>query len=263
MKVISEDFGSELDPYWKRYLRGGGALEPTGRTLRFVNPNTSSRHYTDAQIDDYQGLPRRRFPWRRPLTMSVRACFSHPDGELSGTAGFGFWNDPFMMTGKRLPTLPRAIWFFYASRPSNIKLDLHAPGWGWKAATIDALRWPFFLLLPTTPMAVPLMNVHRLYRALWPLGQRAIGVSEAPIEVEMTAWHTYVIEWGARTARFYVDDELVLKGRTSPRGPLGFVMWLDNQYAIVTPWGRFGYGLLDAPGRQWMEVDRLLIEPQG
>jgi hypothetical protein len=37
-------------------------------------------------------------------------------------------------------------------------------------------------------------------------------------------------------------------------------MWLDNQYMIVKPWGRFGWGLLDTPGRQWLEVDRLLIQ---
>jgi hypothetical protein len=262
VKAIFENFSPEYDPHWNRYLRGGGALEPTGHTLRFANRDTSSQQYSDAQVDDYQRLPRRRFPWRPPLTMRVRARFSHPDGKLSGTAGFGFWNDPFMMTGKRAPTFPRALWFFYASPPSNMKLDLRTPGWGWKAATIDALRWPFFLLLPTAPLAVPLMNIRRLYRALWPLGQRAIGVSEAPVQAEMTAWHTYVIEWGVGTARFYVDGERVLESCRSPRGPLGFVAWLDNQYAIVTPWGRFGYGLLDAPGCQWMEVDMLNIQPK-
>jgi hypothetical protein len=166
-----------------------------------------------------------------------------------------------MMTGKRWPTLPRAIWFFFASPPSNMKLDAHTPGYGWKAATIDAWRWPFFLLLPFAPLAVLFMNVRRLYRVLWPLGQRAIGVSEAPIGAAMMEWHTYIIEWDVATARFFVDGELVLACATAPRGPLGFVMWLDNQYAIVTPWGRFGYGLLDAPGRQWMEVDALVIEP--
>jgi hypothetical protein len=257
--AVYEAFTSELSPRWKRYLRGGGALEPTGHTLRFLNRGSSSRQYTDAQIDDYQGLPRHRFPWRPPLTMSARARFSHPCGRLHGTAGFGFWNDPFLMTGRRLPTLPRAVWFFYASPPSNMKLDLHAPGWGWKAATIDALRWPFFLLLPAAPLAVPLMNVRRLYRALWPLGQRAIGVSEAPLTVEMTGWHTYVIQWGLKRARFLVDDAPVLECNTSPRGPLGFVMWLDNQYAVVTPWGRLGFGLLDVPAPQWLEVDVLVI----
>jgi len=260
--MVHEEFSSPISPRWRSYLKGTGVLEPTGDTLRFVNRDTRSRAYTDAQIDDYQGLARHRFPWRPPLTLTVRARFSHPDEELSGTAGFGFWNDPFMMTGKRMPTLPRAIWFFYASPPSNMKLDLHTPGRGWKAATIDALRWPFLLLLPTAPAAIPLMNVRRLYRALWPLGQRAIGVSEATVEAEMTDWHTYVIEWGVRRARFLVDGVLLLDGARSPRGPLGFVVWLDNQYAIVTPWGRFGYGLLNAPGVQWMELDTLIIRPE-
>ncbi len=261
MKMHVEDFSCELSPRWRRRLRGNGALESTGDTLRFINRETWSKEYTNAQIDDYQGLPRRRFPWRSPLTLTVRARFSHSLDELSGTAGFGFWNDPFMMTGRRIPTLPRAIWFFFASPPSNMKLDLDTPGHGWKAATIDAMRWPFALLLPTAPLAVPLMNFRRLYRSVWPLGQRAMAVSEAPINVEMTTWHAYVIEWGLTRARFLVDDKPVLDCDTPPRGPLGFVMWLDNQYAIVTPWGRFGFGLLDARGPQWMEVDALIIEP--
>jgi hypothetical protein len=38
-------------------------------------------------------------------------------------------------------------------------------------------------------------------------------------------------------------------------------MWLDNQYLVVTPWGRLRWGLLDTPGRQWLEVSELAIEP--
>lgn len=259
---VREDFSSpEPGTRWRRHVVGNGALELTGKTLRFVNTDTSSRQYTNAQIDDYQGLPRRQFSWRPPLTLAVRARFSHPAGTLRGTAGFGFWNDPFLMTGgRRLPTLPRAIWFFYTSPPSNMKLDLETPGHGWKAAAIDAAHWSFLLLAPIAPVAIPLMNIRRLYHALWPIGQRAIGVCEALVDVDMTHWHTYVIEWGAETTDFSVDGESILHCATSPRGPLGFVMWLDNQYAIVTPWGRFGFGWLETPGRQWMEVDRLAIE---
>jgi hypothetical protein len=165
-----------------------------------------------------------------------------------------------MMTGKRRPTLPRAIWFFYASPPSNMKLDLSVPGCGWKAATIDALRLPVFLLAPFAPLAIPLMSIRPLYHAMWPVGQRAIGVREALVAVDMGGWHTYVIAWDVGAARFYVDDECILESDTSPRGPLGFVMWLDNQYMVATPWGRFRYGRLDVPGRQWMEVDRLTIK---
>ena len=57
-----------------------------------------------------------------------------------------------------------------------------------------------------------------------------------------------------------VDEKPVLEEAPSPRGPLGFVMWLDNQYMVMTPWGRLGWGLLDIPGSQWMEVDWLALE---
>lgn len=261
LKISLDDFppNTHLPPPWQTFVKGEGTLEFTGDTLRFVNADTVTSRYTDAQIDDYQGLARKDFLWRSPLQMTVRARFSHTDEALSGTAGFGFWNDPFMMTGWRWPAPPRVIWFFYASPPSNMKLDLRAPGHGWKAATLDAQRWPFFALLPTAPLALPLMNIGPLYRTFWPLGQRAIKVSEALVPVAMTDWHTYLIDWQKKSVHFFVDGQIVLECHKPPRGPLGFVMWLDNQYMVATPWGRFNYGLLDEPGRQWLEVSSLEI----
>ena len=262
MDAVYEDFGSfeGLGEHWNRYTVGTGTLEPAGGALRLVNTDTTRQRITNAQIDDYQGLPRRRYRWRPPLVMTTRARFSHPAGQLSGTAGFGFWNDPFMMTGRMWPALPRALWFFYASAPSDMKLDLHAPGRGWKAAAIDATRLAALLWAPAAPLLVPLMNVRPLYRALWPRIQRGLGICEAALDVEMTAWHTYTLAWDTHVVRFAVDGDTVLSCDVSPAGPMGFVMWLDNQYMVVTPWGRFRYGWLDAPGRQWMEVDTLSIE---
>lgn len=257
---LEEDFSSGLSAHWKRYIVGHGSLELPGNTLRFVNADTTSCQYTDAQIDDYQGLSRRHFLWHPPLKMTVRARFSHPAGGLRGTAGFGFWNDPFLMTGARTPTLSRAIWFFYASPPSNMKLDLYTPGHGWKAATIDALRPAAILLAPISPLAALLMNIQLFYHTLWPPIQRLLGIQETVVEVVMIEWHTYVIEWGRERAHFSVDGQPVLEDALSPRGPLGFVMWLDNQYMVVTPWGRLKWGLLDTPGQQWMEVEHLIIE---
>ncbi len=256
------DFSVPPGPEWNRWVLGGSAVETTGQTWRFVN-DPRGEGYTDAQIDDYQRLRRHDFRWRAPLTLSVRARFSHPAGELVGTAGFGFWNDPFLMTGARLPALPRAIWFFYASPHSALKLDLHVPGHGWKAATIDAIRLPFFLLAPTAPLAVPLMNVRPLYRVLWPVGQWTIGVSEALIDVDMTAWHTYRLDWGVHRACFTVDETVVLDCGTPPRGPLGFVAWIDNQAMMATPWGQFGWRALPLPQRQWMEIGGLHIQQRG
>lgn len=262
--AIYDDFVAGLAPHWRRYVTGSGALEATGSTLRFLTTNATARTYSNAQIDDYQGLPRRCFLWRPPLRLTVRARFSHPlaggASGLRGTAGFGFWNDPFLMTGARMPTLPRAAWFFAASPPSEMKLDRHTPGHGWKAATIDALRPAALLLAPFALPAALIMNLRPAYRRLWPAIQRTLKIGEAEIGADMTLWHTYVLDWGVERASFRVDDRPVLDA-PAPRGPLGFVMWLDNQYLVATPWGRFGWGLLDAPGCRWMEVDRLAIEP--
>lgn len=268
--TVSERFagGAAPSPRWRRYLVGNGALETTGSALRLLTADASSRHYSDAQIDDYRVEPDHPFPWHPPLRLVLRARFSHPAGVLRGTAGFGFWNYPFLMPEGRLPTLPRAIWFFYASPPSDMKLDLHTPGSGWKVATIDALSPRALWLAPLAPLATLLMNSRRLYRALWPLIQRRLSICEATVppgpgmerEMEMTDWHIYAIEWGTREARFSVDGRVVLEHTPSPRGPLCCVVWVDNQYMVVKPWGRFGWGLLDAPGHQWVEVEWLTIE---
>ncbi|MCX7854561.1 MAG: hypothetical protein N2556_01045 [Anaerolineae bacterium] len=246
-------------PEWV-YTVGAGSVETVGQALRFCLTDALATRYSDAQIDDYRGRPRRRFPWRPPLRMTVRARFSHPAGVLRGTAGFGFWNDPFLMTGGRMPALPRAVWFFYASPPSDMKLDLETPGWGWKAAIIDAGNPRALLWAPLAPLLVPLMNLPVLYRRFWPPIQQALRVREALIGADMTGWHTYTLEWREGDVRFEVDGEPLLEAAPSPRGPLGFVMWMDNQYMIATPWGRLAWGLLDVPGAQWMEVEEAKIQ---
>ncbi len=269
MEPVREDLRGRLGARWKRLATGHAALEWTADGLRFVIRDAPASRYSDAQIDDYRGLPRRRFPWRPPLRLSVRARFSHPGPgdaapdatHLRGTAGFGFWNDPFLMTGLRWPALPRAIWFFYASPPSNLKLALDTPGYGWKAATLDALR-PIALPLGTVaPLLVALMRVRRLYRSIWPPVQRALRIRERELHVDMTSWHTYQLEWGRAEATFCVDGAPVLEAAPAPLGPLGFVMWLDNQAMIATPWGELRHELLAVEGRQWMEVTSLSITP--
>lgn len=255
------DFPTEASGSWRYSVTGNAALEQGASGLRLVNDDTRARQYTNAQLDDYRHLSRSRFMWRPPLRLNVRARFSHPSGKLAGTAGFGFWNDPFLMTGLRMPALPRAIWFFYASAPSNIKLTLGTPGWGWKAATIDALRPVAFFLALLAPGALLAMNLPAVYRRWWPSIQRALHIEEAVVPHSMIDWHDYTIEWAVGRARFLVDGVPVLENAPSPHGPLGFVLWLDNQYLVVTPQGRFRWGLLAAPGRQWLEVDWLSIEP--
>jgi hypothetical protein len=246
---------------------GSGRLISASTGLRLSTADCLARYYSNAQLSDCNARARRDFPWRPPLRLLIRARFSHePTGSMTGpalrgTAGFGFWNDPLMMADHRWPAMPRAIWFFYASPPSNMKLDVKTPGYGWKAATIDSARWPTALLALSAPLAVPLMNAGVIFRTFWPIAQRALRISEAAIPLSMTAWHTYMLEWGTRRARFRVDDTVVLDCDTPPRGPLGLVIWLDNQYLIAAPWGRLRHGLLSTSGTQWLELDRLEIHP--
>ncbi len=254
---------SSLQPdSWQRTGIGAGCVLETPDGLRLTTEGATATSYSNAQIDDYTGLPRSVFPWRPPVTLRLRARFSHgagADGKpgLRGTAGFGFWND-FFMSG-RTPTLPRAVWFFYASPPSDMKFAVETPGYGWKAATIDALRPATPLMLASAVATVPLMNSERLYRRIWPHYQRTLRICEQTAPAAMDAWHSYTIEWLPEQARFSVDDAVIMECSSAPAGPLGLVVWLDNQYLVALPWGRLRWGLLATDGLQWLEIAGLEV----
>ena len=253
-------FCGTLGSHWRKNACGRGRLQESDHGLRLWNDGGTERVYTNAQIDDYQHLARRDFLWRPPLRLTLRARFSHDSGVLSGTAGFGFWNDPFRVTGPRLPALPQALWFFYAGPDSDIRLSSDLPGWGWKASVIDTRSWRYAAAAPLLALAAPLMRLPRLYRLLWPHCQRAMGVSEHRAPVAMRDWHIYTIDWRREAVRFLVDGGLLSETTHAPAGPLGLVIWLDNQYLQITPWGQFRWGLLAKEEAQWLEIDWLAVE---
>ncbi|GCE28249.1 hypothetical protein KDA_37330 [Dictyobacter alpinus] len=228
---------------------------------------TADGAYADAQIDDYGQLARSQFPWRPPLRMEVRARSSAPAANaettaqdlsvLRGTAGFGFWNYPFSVRGDIL-MLPEAVWFFYASPPSNMALVPGIPGWGWKAQVVHSMRPG--ALLATLPTALA-TGWGRLSRDTAPAArwlQRLSGTREALLDVDMTGWHTYTLEWYPKVARFWVDGIHVLTAPNPPTRALGFVAWLDNQYAVATPQGSLRFGAIATP-EQWFAIDSINI----
>lgn len=227
---------------------GNGIVTRTETTARLAIPQATTDAYSNAQIASYRKYD--DLAYIPPLRMTVSARY---EGELHGTAGFGFWNAP----GLRLP---QALWFFHASSPNNIALAKDVPGSGWKAATFDAKRWQFLALLPCAPVGFLLMRVPALYQRWWGIGQRAIGVSEVLLDSDlMKSTHTYTLEWLPDEVRFLVDSELMLQTQQSPRGKLGFIAWVDNQYAIVTPQGRFGSGLVAAQNPQALILEQIEI----
>jgi hypothetical protein len=272
MPRVDDHFDGQLDERWTRTCPGGGLLTVRNSALRMELASAQTGVYSDAQIDDYGSLPPSKFPWRSPLRLELRARASHPahpageaanvHGEqryLRGTAGFGFWNYPFSLSGAVL-RLPDAIWFFYASPPSNMALVPGSPGFGWKAQVVHAHRGRALLAAPPTAASMlwARLTGRETSAAHWV--QRLSGSSEAALSSDLTAWHTYTLEWLLNVARFYVDGNLMLAVPDPPRGPLGFVAWVDNQYAIATPRGDFGFGTL-ASGPEWLELDYLQIAP--
>ena len=156
--------------------------------------------------------------------------------------------------------LPEAVWFFYASPPSNMALVPGIQGWGWKAQVIHSMRLD--ALFATVPMAMATtwswLTGEIRPAARWM--QRLTGAHEAILPVDMTNWHTYVLEWRSTEALFWVDDKPVLRASQPPTRPLGFIAWLDNQYAVATPRGILRFGAI-ASGPQWLEMDSVRIEP--
>ena len=237
---------------------GGGTVERDDDHARLVLPPTSKRAYADAQLDDYRGLRRSRLPDTPPIRLVLHARASHP--APLGTLGFGFWNDPFSLSGGVL-TAPNSVWFFYASPPSDMALAEGVPGRGWKAATLNAGRLHPLILAPGALAAIALTRLPGLGRPVMAAARRAVQAHEAMLDdVPLTEWHTYELEWWNALAVFRVDHIERLRSPAPPHGPLGFVAWIDNQFAIASREGKFGFGLCEAQEEQWLEIEGLKIE---
>ncbi len=244
-------------------LMGGGRVDgPDGGGARLWIPPMPSG-YANAQLDDHRTLPRGNFPWRPPVTLRVRARTSA--ATPLGTLGFGFWNDPFSLTfgqagaARKLPVPPRAVWFFYGSPPSDMLLAPPNPGWGWKAQIIDAPSVPGWLLAGPAAVAYAIAKLPILRRPLMRTTLRFIACDERVLEAGLDTWHTYEIRWGQDGVTFAVDGVSQLESSMSPDGPLGFVTWIDNQYAIASPTGGLKFGVLATQTEQSLELTHLKL----
>lgn len=229
---------------------------PVENGYRLTIPSGGKKGYRLAQLDDYAKFTRRRFPARPPRTLSLRARASAES--IPGTWGFGLWNDPFGLSigygGKpfHLPTLPNAIWFFYASKENYLSFG-DKPGNGFLA---QAFRSPKFPLGRLAKVGATLPFSRRQARALMSEIVEEDGVR---LGVDVTEWHGYRFEWGPKRSTFWVDETLVLETSVSPCPPLGFVVWVDNQYAAFTPEGKMGFGILENTEPAWLEVEALKL----
>ncbi len=225
-------------------------------------PPGTKGNYRLAQLDDYATFPRKAFPWQPPLTLNVRACVSHP--EHPGTWGFGFWNDPFSLSlgfgggTRRFLALPNAAWFFYASSQNYLSFRDDLPANGFLAGTFRSPVWPAPILALGVP-ALPLLIWRVTAQPLRRLASRVILQDAAQLDIDATQWHLYRLSWQLDEVSFSVDGETVLETPISPQSPLGFVLWIDNQYAALPPGGGLAFGSLPSDSVSRLDVEDLQI----
>lgn len=246
----------------ERKTRGAEVIHPQPAAWALTIPPGPSGQYRLAQVDDTTRLPRGRFIHRTPFRLSLRARVSAAG--LPGTWGFGLWNDPFGLgfgegSGLQLPVLPNAAWFFHASPPNHLALRDTHPADGFLAAVFRSPRVPAVFSLAAAP---------GLALLLWPGGARwlrrlaagLIAEDAAALDLDPSTWRCYTIAWEEDAVRFEVDGTRVFETGISPRGRLGVVIWIDNQYAAFPPHARPRTGTLAAEGTSRLEVEGVEIE---
>jgi hypothetical protein len=83
---------------------------------------------------------------------------------------------------------------------------------------------------------------------------RVIGEDGVRLDVDVTQWHDYKLDWREDRVSFEVDHAPVFESTVSPKPPLGLVIWIDNQYAAFTPEGKIGFGVLENAEPAWLEI---------
>lgn len=247
-----------MQPELQVRQRGGALIREAGSAMwRLELPPGPSGVYRWAQLDDYLHKPRRKFCWRAPLRLELRARVSAAD--MPGTWGFGLWNDPFSVilglggAVARLPALPNAAWFFFAGKPNYLAFKDNHPAQGLLAATFAAPRIPALALAPGAA-ALPLLAFPPAARLLRRVLARLVGESATLLTADPTTWHTYRLEWAARRVTFFLDGLAIASTAVAPAGPLGLVLWIDNQYAAFPPSGRLQMGSFACAEPVWLEL---------
>jgi hypothetical protein len=264
MRSDEDDQDSSDYPFGLRpnLTPGARVLETGPGAWRLEMPAGPQGSYRLAQLDDYGATRRADFPRCAPLHLTLRARAS--TGVIPGTWGFGLWNDPFGMAllsgaeALRLPVLPNAAWYFFASPPNYLSLRDDLPAQGALAATFQSPRWPAALLVLSAPV-LPLFLLPSTTRLLRRLGRRFVQQDALQLQLDPTDWHTYGLIWQEGSVEFLLDGKMILKTDVSPLGPLGLVIWVDNQYAALPPNGRLRFGTLLNPEAAWIELADLAL----
>ena len=233
------------DHLYAREANGGRVICGENQEWQLELPLASGGRYTLAQLDDYMHSPRRKFPHQPPLRFEMDARLS---GErLPGTWGFGFWNDPFSFgfgpagISRALPVLPNAAWFFYGSEHNYLSLNEDQPANGFHAKVFRSPRLPSFLSIFALPV-LPFFLWTTAGKVIRRLSRKFVKEDGQSLSVRVEEWHTYRLDWGIDRVSFVIDGQEYFSTPMCPRGKMGLVIWVDNQFMRFGPDGKFKYG---------------------
>jgi hypothetical protein len=255
----------------KPRIAGVGTVTATERGWLLTIPSGPAGDYRLAQLDDHRGLARVSYPCRSPLRLQLDARVSSV--RLPGTWGFGLWNDPYGFSFGpgdgflRLPALPNAAWFFYSSPISYLSFRNDKPGNGWLAQVFASPQFDPLLIRAALTFPFSRTKTRALLSGI--ISEDSVSIDgprssldPSALSFDPTGWHHYTLEWTASHTRFTVDDKCVLDAVTSPRGPLGLVLWIDNQHAGFDPRGNVTFGLEANPEPSWLELADIDLQQQ-
>ena len=241
---------------------GANLVRLAGGACRLEIPLGPKGRYRLAQLDDYSRLSRERFPWQPPATLNLEARVS--SAAIPGTWGFGLWNDPFSLSmgfgggERRLPALPNAAWFFFASPQNYLSFRDDLPAQGFMAQTFRSRSLPA-PLLAFSLLGAPALAWPWLARKVRPMFKHFIREAALAPQKDVCQWHTYCLEWKFEAVTFRINGEKVFKTAISPLGRLGLILWIDNQYAAFPPDGKLSYGKLESPETAWLEIKSISL----
>lgn len=249
-RTVEESFAGALDARWRQHAAGAGRLALRDDGLRLTLDTAAAGRLSIAQLDEGA---RPVASWRPPLALFVRARWSHSAADLTGTSGFGFWNDPWGPGGFAVP--PAWVWVAHYSPPSHVALTPAGPGQGARGAVLTAP--PVGRLgLALGNLALRLPGVGRLAVAA---AGRMVQAGDVPLAHDLRAWHEYALLWEEDGVDFWLDGTPVGHVPAAPAGPLGFVAWIDNQWAALRASGTAAGGYLATSAAQWLELAHITI----
>ncbi len=232
-------------------------LRSKGRVRFCLGPTKVA---SNVQIDDYQPLARKAFLHRGEVELEFRLRWHWAQGDLpKGTSGVGFWNDPFMMTGWRVPSLPQAFWVLCHDKKSRLNGSTEATEPGCHLMSLDAWSLRFLCHLPFWVLSLPFWFVPLCRRYLWIYMKGQLCFSDRRLDIDLRSWNRVRMSLKEQRLCIAVNEKVVLDCPYRSKKGLGLVIWMDNQHLTWHDSGRLSMGS-DAIGEeQWLEVDEFKL----